>query len=64
MLVLTRKIHQSIYIGNDIMITITDVDRGKVRIAISAPKDVPIYREEILPASHPLYQPIIERDLD
>lgn len=48
MLVLTRKIGEVIHIGNDITITVTDIDRGKVRIGIDAPRALPIYRGEHL----------------
>ncbi len=49
MLVLSRKLGERIFIGEDIVITLVDIDRGKVRIGIQAPRDVPIYREELLP---------------
>lgn len=47
MLVLTRKINQSIIIGDDVEITIVDVQGEQVRIGISAPKSVSVYRKEI-----------------
>ena len=47
MLVLTRKKNESIMIGNDIKITVVEVDGGQIRLGIDAPKDVDIYREEI-----------------
>jgi len=47
MLVLTRKKEQSIVIGDDIEITIIDVQGDQVRIGINAPKNVSIYRKEI-----------------
>ncbi len=47
MLVLTRKSHQSIRIGDDITITVTEVVGEKVRIGIDAPRDLPVHREEI-----------------
>jgi carbon storage regulator len=46
MLVLTRKERQRLFIGPDIIVTVCDVERGKVRIGISAPRHVPVYREE------------------
>ena len=49
MLVLSRKIGEKIMIGDDIEIVVVDIDRGKIRIGITAPKDIPIYREEVLP---------------
>lgn len=47
MLVLTRRENESIMIGDNIVITIIEVDRGKVRVGISAPKDVRVDREEV-----------------
>lgn len=47
MLILTRKVGESINIGNDIKITIVSLDKGQARIGIDAPKDVIIHREEI-----------------
>ncbi|MDD4843165.1 MAG: carbon storage regulator [Anaerotignum sp.] len=47
MLVLQRKIGQSIYIGEDIKITIQDIASDKVKISIEAPKDITIVREEL-----------------
>ncbi len=37
-----------IWIGDDIKIVIVDIDRGKIRLGIDAPTDVPIYRQELL----------------
>lgn len=47
MLALSRKINESIMIGNDIEITILDIKGDQIKIGISAPKSVPIYRKEI-----------------
>lgn len=47
MLALSRKQNESIIIGNDIEITILDVRNDQVKIGISAPKEVGIYRKEI-----------------
>jgi carbon storage regulator len=47
MLALSRKINESIIIGNDIEITILEVKGDQVKIGISAPKSVPVYRKEI-----------------
>ena len=49
MLILSRKAGEKIYIGDDIVLVVTKIDRGKVRIGIDAPKDIPILREELLP---------------
>lgn len=47
MLVLTRKINQSIQIGNDIELTILSLDKDQVKIGIQAPKNIEIHRKEI-----------------
>ena len=47
MFVLSRKSEQSMYIGDDIKITILDIRGGQVRIGITAPNDVKIHREEV-----------------
>lgn len=53
LLVLSRKLGERIYIGDDITITVVDIDRGKIRLGIEAPKTVPIYRQELLPLKRP-----------
>lgn len=47
MLALSRKTNESIMIGNDIEMTVLEVKGDQVKIGISAPKSVPIYRKEI-----------------
>jgi carbon storage regulator len=49
MLVLSRKVHETIHIGEDIRITLTLIRGQHVRIAIEAPKDMPILRAELVP---------------
>lgn len=48
MLVLARKIGQSIIIGEDTEITIIEVRSEQVRLGITAPKTVPVHRKELL----------------
>ncbi|MCI0684422.1 MAG: carbon storage regulator [Gemmataceae bacterium] len=48
MLVLSRKLGEKIYINNNICITVVDIDRGKIRLGIEAPREVPIFRKELL----------------
>jgi carbon storage regulator len=47
MLVLTRKLSQSIMIGNDIEVSVVSISGGKVRIGIQAPRDIPVFRTEV-----------------
>jgi carbon storage regulator len=47
MLVLTRKKHQSIMIGENIEISVLDVIGDKVRIGIQAPREVSVFRKEV-----------------
>jgi carbon storage regulator len=49
MLVLSRKLGEKIIIGENITITVVDIDRGKIRLGIEAPRNVPIFRQELLP---------------
>lgn len=51
MLVLQRKKEESLLIGENIRITIVDIGTDTVRLAIDAPKDVKILREELLEAA-------------
>jgi len=48
MLVLTRKTNQSIMIGEEIEITVLSVSGDKVRIGIDAPRDISVFRREVL----------------
>jgi len=48
MLVLSRKINEVITIGNDITITVTEIRGDKVRLGIQAPKNVEVWRGELM----------------
>jgi carbon storage regulator len=48
MLVLTRRKNQSIRIGDDITITVLEVKGDQIRLGITAPRDVQVFREELL----------------
>ena len=47
MLVLSRKINQSIMIGDNIRVVVVGVDRDQVKVGIEAPREVPVHRSEI-----------------
>lgn len=52
MLVLSRKKNEKIIINNDIEITVVEIRGDKVRLGITAPKEVPVHREEVWAAIH------------
>ena len=47
MLILTRKVNESLIVGDNITITVLGVKGNQVRIGVDAPKDVAVHREEI-----------------
>jgi carbon storage regulator len=47
MLILTRRIGETVKIGDDVAVRIVGVQGNQVRIGVEAPKDVPVHREEI-----------------
>lgn len=47
MLALSRKMNESIMLGNDIEVTILEIKGDQVKIGVSAPRSVPIYRKEL-----------------
>jgi carbon storage regulator len=47
MLVLTRKLKESIMIGNDIEISVLSIEGDQVKLGINAPKNIDIHRQEI-----------------
>ena len=47
MLALTRKKGESLVINNDIEITILEIRGDQIKLGVSAPKEVPIYRKEV-----------------
>ena len=51
MLILNRKAGESLQIGEDITVTVVSLDSGRVKLAISAPKSVPILRQELITAT-------------
>ena len=47
MLILTRRIGETINIGDDVQVTVLSIKGNQVRVGINAPKEVPVHREEI-----------------
>ncbi len=47
MLVLTRKLRESLLLGDNIKITVEKINKGQIKIGIEAPKDVVVSREEV-----------------
>jgi carbon storage regulator len=55
-LVLTRKPGQLVHIGSDIVVTVLESRGGQIRLGISAPRDLPVHRDEALDR----YQDVLE----
>jgi carbon storage regulator len=51
MLVLTRKLMEKLYIGDEICVTVVRLEGGQVRLGIDAPRDIPVVRAELV--DHP-----------
>ena len=47
MLILTRRIGESLMIGDQVTITVLGVDGGQTRLGINAPKEISVHREEV-----------------
>ena len=48
MLVLTRKVNEEILIGDNIRIKVVDIGAGRIRLGISAPRDVTVLRDDVI----------------
>ena len=62
MLVLTRKLMEKLFIGDDICVTVVRLEGGQVRLGIDAPREVAVVRAELvperqLPGPHPGHTP-------
>ena len=50
MLILSRKVDESIIIGDEILVSIVDIKGDQVKLGIQAPKEVKVYRQEVYEA--------------
>jgi carbon storage regulator len=47
MLILTRRVGESVMIGDEIMVTVIEIKGTQVRLGVAAPKAIPVHREEV-----------------
>jgi carbon storage regulator len=52
MLILSRKMGESIHVGDSVIVTVLEVARGRVKIGIEAPRELAVHREEIYRRIH------------
>ena len=57
MLILTRRMGETVVIGDDVTVTVLGVKGNQVRLGVNAPKEVAVHREEI-------YEKIMHEDFD
>ena len=47
MLILTRKVNETLMVGDDVSVTVLAIKGGQIRIGINAPRDVGVHRQEV-----------------
>ena len=47
MLILTRRINETLMVGDDVTVTVLGISGNQVRIGVNAPRSVPVHRQEI-----------------
>lgn len=57
MLVLSRKLKESLVIGDGIVVTVVRIEKNQVRLGITAPEDVRVWRDELLNPAAPAPAP-------
>lgn len=62
MLILTRRVGETLMIGDSVTVTVLGVKGNQVRIGITAPKDVAVHREEIYQRIHRGEEPAAQHD--
>ena len=68
MLVLSRKLNETILIGDNIRVTLLGIEGDKIKIGVEAPRDIRVFREELLEATkstnkQALSAPVVSFDL-
>jgi len=60
MLILTRRIGETLNVGDDVQVTVLGIHGKQVRIGVEAPKSIPVHREEIYKRIQREREPLIE----
>jgi len=47
MLILTRRINETLMVGDDVKVTVLGINGNQVRIGVQAPRHIPVHRQEI-----------------